>query len=34
MSKFAGIEAIIGAFLAGLALNRLIPRTSPLDEPD
>ena len=30
MSKFAGIEAIIGAFLAGLALNRLIPRTSPL----
>jgi Kef-type K+ transport system membrane component KefB len=26
----AGIEAIIGAFLAGLALNRLIPRTSPL----
>ena len=30
LSKFAGIEAIIGAFLAGLALNRLIPRTSPL----
>jgi Kef-type K+ transport system membrane component KefB len=30
MSKFAGIEAIIGAFLAGLSLNRLIPRTSPL----
>ncbi len=30
ISKFAGIEAIIGAFLAGLALNRLIPRTSPL----
>ncbi|EPR71890.1 Na+/H+ antiporter [Winogradskyella psychrotolerans RS-3] len=26
----AGIEAIIGAFLAGLALNRLIPHTSPL----
>ncbi len=26
----AGIEAIIGAFLAGLALNRLIPSTSPL----
>lgn len=30
LSKLAGIEAIIGAFLAGLALNRLIPRTSPL----
>jgi Kef-type K+ transport system membrane component KefB/nucleotide-binding universal stress UspA family protein len=30
LSKFAGIEAIIGAFLAGLAINRLIPRTSPL----
>ncbi len=30
LSKFAGIEAIIGAFLAGLSLNRLIPRTSPL----
>jgi Kef-type K+ transport system membrane component KefB len=30
MSVIAGIEAIIGAFLAGLALNRLIPRTSPL----
>jgi len=30
LSKFAGIEAIIGAFLAGLALNRLIPSTSPL----
>jgi Kef-type K+ transport system membrane component KefB len=30
LSKFAGIEAIIGAFLAGLALNKLIPRTSPL----
>jgi Kef-type K+ transport system membrane component KefB/nucleotide-binding universal stress UspA family protein len=29
-SFFAGIEPIIGAFLAGLALNRLIPRTSPL----
>lgn len=28
--QIAGIEAIIGAFLAGLALNRLIPRTSPL----
>jgi Kef-type K+ transport system membrane component KefB len=30
LSQVAGIEAIIGAFLAGLALNRLIPRTSPL----
>jgi Kef-type K+ transport system membrane component KefB/nucleotide-binding universal stress UspA family protein len=28
--KVANIEPIIGAFLAGLALNRLIPRTSPL----
>ncbi len=28
--EFAGVEAIIGAFLAGLALNRLIPSTSPL----
>ncbi len=26
----AGLEPIIGAFLSGLALNRLIPRTSPL----
>lgn len=30
LSKAAGIEAIIGAFLASLALNRLIPQTSPL----
>ncbi|PKL42688.1 MAG: sodium:proton antiporter [Candidatus Riflebacteria bacterium HGW-Riflebacteria-1] len=30
MVELAGVEAIIGAFLAGLALNRLIPRTSPL----
>ncbi len=30
LSQFAGIEAIIGAFMAGLALNRLIPHTSPL----
>lgn len=30
LAELAGIEAIIGAFLAGLALNRLIPRTSPL----
>ncbi len=28
--EFGGIEGIIGAFLAGLALNRLVPRTSPL----
>ncbi len=30
LSQLAGIEAIIGAFMAGLALNRLIPLTSPL----
>lgn len=30
LSKVAGLEDIIGAFLAGLALNRLIPNTSPL----
>ena len=30
LAKAATLEAIIGAFLAGLALNRLIPRTSPL----
>lgn len=30
LSQIAGIEGIIGAFMAGLALNRLIPRTSPL----
>lgn len=30
LAEMAGIEAIIGAFLAGLALNRLIPHTSPL----
>lgn len=30
LAEAAGIEAIIGAFLGGLALNRLIPRTSPL----
>ncbi|MFZ5951094.1 MAG: cation:proton antiporter [Candidatus Rifleibacteriota bacterium] len=29
-AEAAGFEPIIGAFLAGLALNRLIPRTSPL----
>ncbi len=30
LAKLAGVEAIIGAFLAGLALNQLIPHTSPL----
>jgi Kef-type K+ transport system membrane component KefB len=30
LAEIAGIEGIIGAFLAGLALNRLIPYTSPL----
>lgn len=30
LAELAGMEAIIGAFIAGLALNRLIPHTSPL----
>ncbi len=30
LSELAGMEAIIGAFLAGLAMNPLIPHTSPL----
>lgn len=30
LSQLAGIEPIIGAFLVGIALNRLIPNTSPL----
>ncbi|MCL2168055.1 MAG: cation:proton antiporter [Lentimicrobiaceae bacterium] len=30
LADLAGIEAIIGAFLVGLSLNRLIPHTSPL----
>ncbi len=30
LAEAAGIEPIIGAFLAGLALNSLIPHTSPL----
>ena len=30
LAHLAGLEPIIGAFLAGLALNRLIPKTSPL----
>ncbi len=29
-AELAGLEGIIGAFLAGLALNKLIPQTSPL----
>lgn len=30
LALVAGMEAIIGAFLSGLALNRLIPQSSPL----
>jgi Kef-type K+ transport system membrane component KefB len=30
IAEAAGVEAIIGAFLVGLALNKLIPHTSPL----
>jgi Kef-type K+ transport system membrane component KefB len=30
LAEASGMEPIIGAFLAGLALNRLIPATSPL----
>jgi Kef-type K+ transport system membrane component KefB len=30
LAEAAGIEGIIGAFLAGLALNKLVPHTSPL----
>ncbi len=30
LAELAGIEPIIGAFLAGLALNRLVPHTSAL----
>ncbi|GHV67595.1 hypothetical protein FACS1894199_13400 [Bacteroidia bacterium] len=30
LAKLAGLEDVIGAFLAGLALNRLIPNTSAL----
>ena len=30
LAELAGLESIIGAFLAGMALNRLIPSTSPL----
>ena len=30
LAELAGVEDIIGAFLAGLALNRLIPHSSAL----
>jgi Kef-type K+ transport system membrane component KefB len=30
LAELAGIEAIIGAFLAGLSMNRLIPHVSSL----
>src|SRR5690606_13290685 len=30
LAELAGVEPIIGAFLAGLALNRLIPHSSAL----
>ncbi|MCW0484693.1 cation:proton antiporter [Gaoshiqia sediminis] len=30
LAQVSGIESIVGAFMAGLALNRLIPKTSPL----
>src|SRR5690606_17950425 len=30
LAEVVGLEPILGAFLAGLALNRLIPHTSPL----
>lgn len=30
LAELAGVDAIIGAFIAGLSLNRLIPSTSPL----
>jgi Kef-type K+ transport system membrane component KefB len=30
LARAAGIEPIIGAFLAGLAMNKLIPHTSAL----
>lgn len=30
LAELAGIESIIGSFLAGLSLNRLIPHSSPL----
>ncbi|WP_372772319.1 cation:proton antiporter [Mangrovibacterium sp.] len=30
VAELAGLEAIIGAFMAGLVVNKLIPKTSPL----
>ncbi len=30
LAKLCGLEGLLGAFLAGLVCNRLIPRTSPL----
>ena len=30
LADLAGLEGLLGAFLAGLVVNRLIPRTSPL----
>lgn len=30
IAELAGLEAIIGAFMAGLVVNKLIPKTSPL----
>lgn len=30
MAELCGLEGILGAFLAGLVLNRFVPRTSPL----
>lgn len=30
LADLAGLEGLLGAFLAGLVINRLIPRTSPL----
>lgn len=30
LAELAGLEGLLGAFLAGLVVNRLIPRTSPL----
>ncbi len=34
LAEAAGLEAIIGAFLAGLALNRLDTEYFGIDEPD
>ncbi len=30
LAELAGLEGLLGAFMAGLVVNRLIPRTSPL----